>query len=93
MEDLFSRDDLCSYHVVWMASVRNTRKVRGVSKARENSHWQKKQVVPPLMHSSEGDPGAVACFGRSLTGGLALLTLLAFSPRFSATGGRIHSGR
>lgn len=80
MRGLLRDDLLCSYHVVRMASVRNTRKVRGVSKARENNHWQKKQVVPPLIHSSEGDPGAIACFGRSLTGRRALLTVLA-SPR------------
>jgi hypothetical protein len=60
------RDGLFSYHVVRMASVRNTRKVRGVSKVRENNHWQKKQAGPPLVHSSEGHPGAIACFGRSL---------------------------
>lgn len=60
------RDDLLSYHVVRMAIVRNTRRVRGVSKVRENSHWQKKQRGPPLVHSSEGGPGAIACFGRSL---------------------------
>lgn len=60
--------------------MRNTRKVRGVSKVRENIHWQKKQVGPPLIHISEVDPGAIACFGRSLTGGRGLLAVLA-SPR------------
>lgn len=63
-----------------MRNTREMRGMRGVSKVRENIHWQKKQVGPPLIHSGEGDPGAIACFGRSLTGERGLLTLLA-SPR------------
>lgn len=61
-----SRGDLCSYHVVRMASVRNTRKVRGVSKVCENIHWQKKQLGPTPTDTQQRGRSRSNCVFRQV---------------------------